>query len=162
VAAPDLIKAVVAYEPGHVVFPENEIPADIPANDPGITAAASPMTVPMVEFMKLTKIPILIVYGDYIPTEPFEVFDADFWRVASLRAKQFAEAVNRHGGEAQVVMLPEIGIRGNSHFPFADLNNIEIADHLEKFLRDKKLDVRDDPHQGPRKVETPLTVPLGK
>jgi hypothetical protein len=59
-------------------------------------------------------------------------------------------------------MLPDIGIKGNSHFPFADLNNIEIADHLEKFLRDKKLDGRNSPHRGPQKKEIPLNVPLGK
>lgn len=29
-----------------------------------------------------------------------------------------------------MVHLPEIGIRGNTHFPFSDLNNIELADLL--------------------------------
>ncbi|MFR5879950.1 MAG: hypothetical protein ACLUEQ_03600 [Cloacibacillus evryensis] len=39
-----------------------------------------------------------------------------------------------------LVHLPEIGIRGNTHFPFSDLNNIEIADLLSKFLKEKGLD----------------------
>jgi hypothetical protein len=39
-----------------------------------------------------------------------------------------------------VIHLPEIGIKGNTHFPFADLNNIEIADQLSKWLKDKGLD----------------------
>ena len=30
--------------------------------------------------------------------------------------------------------LPEIGIRGNTHFPFSDLNNLEIADLMYEFL----------------------------
>jgi len=38
------------------------------------------------------------------------------------------------------VHLPEIGIRGNTHFIFADLNNVEIADLVSKFLAEKKLD----------------------
>ncbi len=159
-AAPDFVKAVVAYEPGHVVFPEGETPEDIPVLDSNLTAAFQPVMVPMEEFKKLTQMPLLIIYGDYIPSEPFAVFDADFWRGASIRAKQFAEAVNRHGGDAKVVMLPEIGIKGNSHFPFADFNNIEIADHLEQFLKDKNLDGRSEPHKGPVKKEMPLTVPV--
>ena len=36
--------------------------------------------------------------------------------------------------------LPEIGVRGNTHFPFSDLNNIQIADALSTFLSAKKLD----------------------
>jgi hypothetical protein len=40
----------------------------------------------------------------------------------------------------QVVHLPEIGIKGNTHFPMSDLNNLEIADQITKFLKDKKLD----------------------
>ena len=39
-----------------------------------------------------------------------------------------------------VVHLPEIGIRGNTHFPFSDLNNLEVADLMEKFLASKNLD----------------------
>ena len=37
-------------------------------------------------------------------------------------------AVNRHGGDAKLVHLPEIGITGNTHFLMSDLNNVEIAD----------------------------------
>jgi len=47
--------------------------------------------------------------------------------------------VNRRGGDVTVVHLPEIGIRGNTHFPFSDLNNLEIADLLSKFLEKKGL-----------------------
>jgi hypothetical protein len=38
------------------------------------------------------------------------------------------------------VELPRIGIVGNTHFPFADLNNLDVADHLSGFLRDSGLD----------------------
>ena len=30
--------------------------------------------------------------------------------------------------------------RGNTHFPFSDLNNVEIADLVSKFLTEKTLD----------------------
>jgi len=36
--------------------------------------------------------------------------------------------------------LPDIGIRGNTHFAFSDLNNIQIADLVSKFLARKHLD----------------------
>ena len=34
----------------------------------------------------------------------------------------------------------ELGIKGNTHFMFADLNNMEIADLLSKWLAEKGLD----------------------
>lgn len=54
-------------------------------------------------------------------------------------ARLFAEAVSRHGGDCTVIHLPEIGIKGNTHFPFSDLNNVKIADLLEKILHEKGL-----------------------
>jgi hypothetical protein len=38
------------------------------------------------------------------------------------------------------VHLPEIGITGNTHFPFSDLNNVEIADQVSQFLAENNLD----------------------
>ena len=42
--------------------------------------------------------------------------------------------------EAAQIHLPEIGIRGNTHFPMSDMNNLQIADQMSKFLSEKKLD----------------------
>jgi hypothetical protein len=61
-------------------------------------------------------------------------------RINVVRAKLFVEAVNRHGGNAKNVMLPEIAIRGNTHFPMLDLNNVRIADLLSQFLKEHGLD----------------------
>ena len=55
-------------------------------------------------------------------------------------ARLWRDSVNRRGGDITVVHLPELGIRGNTHFPFSDLNNVEIADLLSKFLAQKGLD----------------------
>jgi hypothetical protein len=54
-------------------------------------------------------------------------------------ARQFADAINNAGGDATVQLLPEEGLYGNTHFPFSDLNNLEVADLLSEFLRAKKL-----------------------
>ncbi|KJR99203.1 MAG: hypothetical protein VR65_17510 [Desulfobulbaceae bacterium BRH_c16a] len=54
-------------------------------------------------------------------------------------ARLWADAVNGHGGDVTLVHLPAIGIRGNTHFPFSDLNNIEIADLLSKWLEGESI-----------------------
>ena len=48
--------------------------------------------------------------------------------------------MNRRGGDATVVHLPETGARGNTHFAFSDLNNREVADLMSKFLAQKGMD----------------------
>ncbi len=130
-------RAVVSYEPGSgFVFPAGEVPAPIPSAAGTLEAVG----IPLQDFMKLTKIPIVIYYGDYIPAQPSVNPGQDGWRVRLAMAKLWADAVNRHGGDVTVVHLPEIGIRGNTHFSFSDLNNIEIANELAKFLKKKGLD----------------------
>ncbi len=53
-----------------------------------------------------------------------------------------AEAINRHGGNAEVVHLPEHGVFGNTHFPMSDLNNDVVAQLLANFLKQYGLDAR--------------------
>jgi hypothetical protein len=90
--------------------------------------------------MALTRLPIAIYYGDYIPDEPTAVPGQDGWRARLAMARVWAAAVNAHGGDVTVIHLPEVGIHGNTHFPFSDLNNIEIADQVSAFLAAKELD----------------------
>jgi len=131
------IKAIVSYEPGSgFVFPEGEVPDPMPSSG-GILVATG---VSMEDFMKLTKIPIVIYYGDFILEEPVANPGQDGWRVRLNMARQWRDAVNRHGGDVTVVHLPEIGIKGNTHFPFSDLNNVEIADLMSEWLKEKRLD----------------------
>jgi hypothetical protein len=94
----------------------------------------------MAEFMKLTRIPIIIFYGDFIPEKPSDNPGQDGWRVRLEMARKWRDTVNRHGGDVTVVHLPEVGVHGNTHFPFSDLNNKQVADLMSKFLSEKKLD----------------------
>lgn len=71
--------------------------------------------------------PILIIYGDNIAKEPSKVFNENVWRISSKRALEFANAINSRGGDARVIKLADIGIKGNTHAPFADKNNLDIA-----------------------------------
>lgn len=54
-------------------------------------------------------------------------------------ALEFAEQYNKDGGDATVIDLPKEGITGNSHFMFEELNNKEIADHVETWLQARNL-----------------------
>lgn len=131
------VKAIASYEPGSgFVFPEGEVPDPIPGSSGALTASS----VSMEDFMKLTKIPIIIYYGDFIPEKQIENPGIDGWRTRLEMARKWRDVVNKYGGDVTVVHLPEIGIKGNTHFPFSDLNNIEIADLLSEWLKEKRLD----------------------
>jgi hypothetical protein len=131
------IKAIVSYEPGSgFIFPEGEIP-------PALESSSGPLQsigVTKEGFLRLTKIPIIIYYGDNIPAKPDPNPGTDGWRVRLEMARLWRDAVNRYGGDVTVVHLPEIGIKGNTHFPFSDLNNVEIADLMSEWLKEKGLD----------------------
>ena len=131
------VKAIVAFEPGSgFIFPQGEVPPAMPS----AAGTLAPEAVPLSDFKTLTRIPIVIYYGDNFPTEPTAERGQDNWRVRLAMARLWVDAINKHGGDARLVHLPELGIRGNTHFLMADLNNVQIADLVSKFLAEKKLD----------------------
>jgi pimeloyl-ACP methyl ester carboxylesterase len=131
------VRAIVSYEPGgDFIFPQGEAPAPLPFG----RGSFKPVEVPLADFLPLTKIPIVIYYGDNIPEAPTETPGPEQWRVFLQVARMWRDAVNRHGGDVTLIHLPELGIRGNTHFPMSDLNNLEIADLLADFLAEKGLD----------------------
>jgi len=133
------VKGIVAYEPySGFMFPKGELPQ--PINSTGLFGALSGVEIPLEDFKKLTRMPIVIYYGDNIAKEPTKVWNQDHWRSGLEMARLWAATVNKHGGDAKVVHLPEVGIKGNTHFAFSDLNNIEVADELSKWLKEKGLD----------------------
>lgn len=131
------VKAIISYEPGSgFIFPEGEVPDPLESSSGALQAAS----VSKEDFLKLTQIPIIIYYGDNIPTEPDPNPGTDGWRVRMQMANIWRDAVNEQGGDVTVVHLPELGIKGNTHFPFSDLNNMEIADLMSDWLKEKGLD----------------------
>lgn len=131
------IRAIISFEPGSgFVFPEGSVPTPIENSAAPLQAEA----VSKNDFLKLTKIPIIIYYGDNIPFTPDRNPGLDGWRARLQMAKKWRDAVNAAGGDVIVIHLPEIGIKGNTHFPFSDLNNIEIANLVSAWLKEKKLD----------------------
>ncbi len=124
----DNVAGIVAYESPGYVFPEGEGPG--PGNGP-----FGPIVVPLEEFKRLTRFPIQVVFGDNIDK-------STNWSSALQLCQQFVELVNRHGGQAEILSLPAVGLTGNTHIPFADLNNVAVADQLSAFLHRNRLDRR--------------------
>ncbi|MBQ9273402.1 MAG: alpha/beta fold hydrolase [Succinivibrio sp.] len=118
----DKVKAIIAYEPGGTpfIFPDSEMPKVTEARFKALSASA--LGVPLADFLKLTKIPLVLYYGDYIKAGSDNVGE-DKWGTELAMARQFVDTVNRHGGDATLVHLPERGIRGNSHFLMQEKNN---------------------------------------
>ncbi|MFC3333918.1 alpha/beta hydrolase [Flavobacterium palustre] len=131
------VKAIISYEPGSgFLFPDGEVPSP-KASSAGTLEAVG---IPKEDFMLLTKIPIVIYYGDFIPEQPSNNPGIDGWRVRLEMARLWRDVVNKYGGDVTVVHLPEVGLKGNTHFPFSDLNNIEVANLMSKWLKEKGLD----------------------
>ena len=134
----DNIKAIVSYEPGGgIPFPEGQVPEE--GKILTLSKKTEGVEVPMSDFMKYTEIPIIVYYGDNLPEtdERPELYE---WTRRLHLMRQWAKMLNELGGDVTVIHLPEIGLHGNTHFPMSDLNNIEVADLLSKWLYEKNLD----------------------
>lgn len=132
------VKGLIVYEPGGctLVFPEN---VEINISKEELPDSLYIKRVPAKEFKRLLDTPMVIYFGDNIPTEKSSYPILEEWRLRLNLVKVWAEIVNSQGGDVQVIHLPEIGIKGNTHFPFSDLNNQEIANLMEKWLEEKNL-----------------------
>jgi len=80
----------------------------------------------------LKHIPILVLYGDNVDKSEF---------FASQRATNYkmAEWTKAAGGTLDIVELPKLGIKGNSHFMMMERNNGDIADIVQTWLVEKGL-----------------------
>jgi pimeloyl-ACP methyl ester carboxylesterase len=80
----------------------------------------------------IKDIPVLMMFGDFIPQDT---------RWPKMRANDldYVAAVRAAGGKVDVVNLPEIGIKGNSHMLMMDKNNAVTADLIQKWLVEKGL-----------------------
>ena len=114
------IKAIVAYETPGFVFPEGEGPQLKPG-------PFGPVYVSREDFKKLTAFPIQLVWGDHVEDSPR-------WKPELQTSKAFVDLINKYGGHAEILSLPAVGLHGNTHLAFADLNNVQVADQLSAFL----------------------------
>jgi hypothetical protein len=146
----DKFAGLISFEPGGMMFPEGEEPEPALRAD-GQMVPYTGRIVPLEEFRKLTRFPILIVWGDNIPWEldPANTgyrLSLDNRRISRERYIAFVEAINRHGGNARNLFLPEVGVTGNTHRPMADTNVNAVANQLWQWMRREGLDDRGPKH----------------
>jgi pimeloyl-ACP methyl ester carboxylesterase len=96
--------------------------------EPGVCPAAYTDT----QIATLARLPIMVVYGDYLDT-PTGIPDFS-WQAAYEGCRAFVARVNAAGGSARMLHLPEQGIRGNSHMVMQDRNNHRVADLVLKWI----------------------------
>jgi len=151
------IAGIVAYECIGLVYPDNldEILGPAPAaaangsstsnnNDPRLLprprpappgqepGGFGPFFAPAADFAKLARLRgVQFVWGDHRNETS-----------SSVRGSRLvAELINRAGGRAEVLMLAQDGgLRGSTHIPFADMDNAQVAAHLDYFLARHGLD----------------------
>ena len=78
----------------------------------------------------LSKVPMVSVWGDN-SVGAKDTVNGDKRRNGCLAAINMAKAA---GGRATFLLLPDIGIKGNSHMMMMDKNNLQLADILLKWI----------------------------
>jgi hypothetical protein len=68
-------------------------------------------------------LPILVLWGDYVEEFPR-------WAPRLENCRGFIAAANEAGAKAEMLVLPDIGIKGNTHMLMQDDNSLDIADIL--------------------------------
>ena len=80
----------------------------------------------------LKDIPILAIYGDNIALD-------SRWPQIRKNGVDFLSEIWRLGGKVNIVDLPEVGIRGNSHMLMMDRNNLQVATLIQEWLEKQGL-----------------------
>ena len=77
-----------------------------------------------------TGMPIMVLFGDYIDL-------STRWAPRLKTCTEFVEKTNKAGGRAELLLLPAIGIKGNSHMLMQDANSLQIADILASWIEQR-------------------------
>jgi hypothetical protein len=91
--------------------------AGIVAIEPGACPAATD------DMRPYASMPVLVLFGDYVALSPR-------WSARLEVCRAFVRAAVNAGARAELVLLPDVGFRGNSHMLMQDKNSLAIADWL--------------------------------
>ena len=127
-------------------FPEQAVLAD-PSADGSIKGLIS-IEMPCAELKPaeigaIAKIPTLVMFGDHL--NDVRGGPAN-WSNSFASCQKFVQQLKDKGGDAEMMSLPKMGIKGNSHMLMQDRNNLQLADlilnwidgHVEKKVEKKK------------------------
>ena len=107
-------------------FPEQAAIID-PSGVKGVVSIEMPCvtTLKPAEISTLAKIPTLVMFGDHLGDVQG---GPNIWPSAFDSCNMFVKQLNDAGGDAQMMSLPAMGIKGNSHMLMQDKNNAQLAD----------------------------------
>ena len=83
------------------------------------------------EIGALAKIPTLMVFGDHLGDVKGGPAN---WQTSFDSCQAYVKRVVAAGGDAQMMHLPAVGIRGNSHMLMQDRNNLQVADLIAGWI----------------------------
>ena len=91
----------------------------------------------------LARIPTLVMFGDHLARRAGGPFS---WAGSLESCNKFVEQLKEGGGDAEMMYLPAMGIKGNSHMLMQDRNSDQLADLMIAWI---------DRHVEKRKSSTP-------
>ena len=108
------------------VIPEEAALID-PTGVKGIVSIEMPCTTTLkpAQLATLAKIPTLVMFGDHLGDVQSRVSN---WSTFFDTCQTFVKQVKDAGGDADMMHLPKLGIKGNSHMLMQDRNNLQLAD----------------------------------
>lgn len=71
------------------------------------------------------------MFGDHLSDLPGPL--AKMWPANFDSCNTFVRQVKDSGGDAEMMSLPKMGIKGNSHMLMQDKNNLQLADLILKW-----------------------------
>jgi pimeloyl-ACP methyl ester carboxylesterase len=106
-------------------FPEQAALID-PAGIKGLISIEMPCPeLKPAEIATLAKIPTLVMFGDHLGDVQGGIAT---WPASFESCNKFVQALKDKGGDAEMMSLPKMGIKGNSHMLMQDRNNLQLAD----------------------------------
>src|SRR6516165_10637467 len=120
-------------------FPEQAALID-PAGIRGIISIEMPCVTnfPAEQIATLAKIPTLVMFGDHLGDVKGGIAN---WMNSYEGCEKFVQQVNAAGGDAEMMYLPKLGVKGNSHMLMQDKNNLQLADMIMSWI-DKHVDAK--------------------
>ena len=114
-------------------FPEEAALID-PTGVRGIVSIEMPCRpVTPAQLATLAKIPTLIMFGDHLGDVQGGPAN---WASSLQTCETFVKQLKDAGGDAEMMHLPKLGIRGNSHMLMQDKNSLDLADLILKWIDD--------------------------
>ena len=83
------------------------------------------------QIAKLAKIPTLVMFGDHLGDVQGGPAN---WAQSLESCNAYVKKVKDAGGDAVMMYLPKMGIKGNSHMLMQDRNNLQLADLVLQWI----------------------------